>query len=145
LVARPADRIRQLPARDSLADPCCFITSGGFWRTAMWIRKRLDIDWPSLLLAAGQALWPNSERASEERLQSQFGKNTITCLSVRSAWDLLLQALALPAGSEVLMSAITVPDMAAIARHHQLQVVPIDLDPETAAPCLNSLRRAASP
>jgi perosamine synthetase len=43
------------------------------------------------------------------------------------------------------MSAITVPDMATIARHHQLGVTPIDVDPETAAPCLHSLHRAWSP
>ncbi|MBC7852004.1 MAG: DegT/DnrJ/EryC1/StrS aminotransferase family protein, partial [Pirellulaceae bacterium] len=66
-------------------------------------------------------------------------------MSVRSAWDLLLQSLALPAGSEVLISALTVPDMAAIARHHQLRVTPVDLDPVSAAPCLDSLARACSP
>jgi dTDP-4-amino-4,6-dideoxygalactose transaminase len=43
------------------------------------------------------------------------------------------------------MSAINVPDMATIARHHQLGVTPIDVDPKTAAPCLHSLHRAWSP
>ena len=43
------------------------------------------------------------------------------------------------------MSALTVPDMAAIARHHQLRVRPVDLDPVTASPCLDSLARAYSP
>jgi perosamine synthetase len=109
----------------------------------MWIRKRLDIDWQGLAFAIGQALWPRAATV-EERLWLLFGNDTIACLSVRSAWDLLLQSLALPPGSEVLTSAITVPDMAAIARHHQLRVTPVDLDPETAAPCLKSLARACS-
>lgn len=111
----------------------------------MWVRKRLDIDWQSLAYAAGQVLWPQAVEASEAHIRRLFGDDTIACLSVRSAWDLLLQSLALPAGSEVLMSAITVPDMAVIARHHGLRVTPVDLDPETAAPCLESLSRAYSP
>lgn len=111
----------------------------------MWVRKRLDIDWLDLAFAAHQALWPRAATASEERLRVSFGEDAMACLSVRSAWDLLLQSLALPAGSEVLMSAITVPDIAAIAREHRLRVTPVDLNPETAAPSLSSLACACSP
>ncbi len=60
--------------------------------------------------------------------------DAIVTLSVRSAWDLLLTALALPAGSEVVMSAVTHPDMARIARAHGLAVVPVDIDLDTLAP-----------
>ena len=41
-------------------------------------------------------------------------------LSVRSGLDLMLQALALPRGSEVLMSAVTIADMAAVVAAHGL-------------------------
>ncbi|MFO0915143.1 MAG: DegT/DnrJ/EryC1/StrS family aminotransferase [Pirellulales bacterium] len=49
-------------------------------------------------------------------------------LSVRSAFDLLLRALQLPSGSEVLLSALTVPDMVRIVQSHGLVPVPVDTD-----------------
>lgn len=48
-------------------------------------------------------------------------------LSVRSGFYLLLEALALPAGSEVIMTGITIPDMPRIAEKHGLKIVPVDL------------------
>src|SRR5690349_5623078 len=107
----------------------------------MWVRKRLDIDWPSLAFACLQAMRAHPSPNANGLLQQIYGSQGLPCLSVRSGWDLLLQALALPPGSEVLMSAITVPEMAAIARHHRLCVIPIDLDPASAAPSLDSLIR----
>lgn len=58
----------------------------------------------------------------------------LVVLSVRSGWDLLLEALALPEGSEVLVSAITHPDMGRILEFHGLRALPIDLDSSTLAP-----------
>ena len=58
----------------------------------------------------------------------------LVALSVRSAWDLLLDAAAFPEGSECVMSAVTHPDMARIARSHGLVVVPVDVDLDTLAP-----------
>ncbi len=66
----------------------------------------------------------------------------LPCLSVRTAWDLLLRALALPPGSEVLMTGVTIPDMVKIARRHGLLPVPMDLDPLTLAPSLEDLHAA---
>ena len=52
----------------------------------------------------------------------------LTCLSARSACDLLLTALNLPVGSEVLMTAANIPDMFEIVRRHDLVPVTLDLD-----------------
>lgn len=49
-------------------------------------------------------------------------------LSVRSAFDLALRSLRLPPGSEVLLTALTVPDMVGIVRSHGLIPVPVDID-----------------
>ena len=68
----------------------------------------------------------------------------LICLSVRSAWDLLLQVLAWPAGSEVIVSAITHPDMVTIAQGHGLRMVPVDLDLATLAPRVEDLERACT-
>lgn len=67
---------------------------------------------------------------------------TITC---STGFDLLLQTLALPRGSEVLCSAITIPDMLYLVRHHGLVPVPIDLAPETLAVDIDALKRAITP
>ncbi|MGI8806507.1 MAG: DegT/DnrJ/EryC1/StrS family aminotransferase [Acidimicrobiales bacterium] len=77
---------------------------------------------------------------SAERSWSPGGE-AVACLSARSAFDLLLSALALPVGSEVLVSAVTIPAMAAILRDHGLVPVPVDLDPATLAPKLDLLDR----
>ena len=62
----------------------------------------------------------------------------------RSAVDsiLLLQELHLPRGSEILISAVTIPDMLRIIEHHGLVPVPVDLDPLTAAPQADLLDQA---
>ena len=80
-------------------------------------------------------------------LESGWGPtgDGMVCLSVRSAFDLYLSALALPAGSEVLCSAITIPDMPRIVREHGLVPVPVDLDERTLAPSVAAAERAWSP
>lgn len=115
----------------------------------MWSRKRLDIGWFDMAAAKWNCLLRWRRGASERALlQTWSGEmhddNALSCLSVRSGWDLLLQSLQLPAGSEVLMSALTIPDMAAIVEHHGLVPVPLDLDPATMAPTADSIRRLAT-
>jgi len=73
-----------------------------------------------------------------ERTWSAAG-DSVACLSARSGFDLLLSALDFPVGSEVLVSAVTIPDMVAILRKHGLVPVPVDLDPATLAPRLDLL------
>jgi dTDP-4-amino-4,6-dideoxygalactose transaminase len=78
-------------------------------------------------------------------IEERAPEGAFVCFSVRSAFDLVLQALALPPGSEVLMSAITHPDMARIVERHGLVAVPVDLDLETLAPRSELLERALTP
>ncbi len=102
----------------------------------MWARKRLDITWPDLLYALAGCLtrWDRaSAQAAVEQTWSDDG-DALACLSVRSAFDLLLAAAKLPPGSEILVSAITIPDMVRIIREHGLVPVPLDLDPQSALP-----------
>jgi perosamine synthetase len=90
---------------------------------AMYARHRLDIglrDLPRLAAPPGRV--------------APAPAGTLPCLSVRSGFHLLLGALRLPRGSEVVFSALTHPDLPRIAEHHGLVPVPVDLDPETLAP-----------
>ena len=61
-------------------------------------------------------------------------QNTITTLSVRSAFDLYLQARNFPKGSEIIMTAVNIPDMCQIAKEHGLVAVPLDIDIYTMQP-----------
>jgi len=112
-------------------------------------RKRLDIGWMDLLFGAGCCLWPGDRTAAERRLERAWCPEepgrALACLSVRSGFDALLQTLALPAGSEILISALTIRDMVRIVTEHGLVPVPVDVDPRTLAVCPEALARAVSP
>ena len=109
-------------------------------------RHRLDIG-PRGLAAAFAALPasdPERAAAGVEHLWSADATG-LACYSVRSAFHLLLTSLDLPAGSEVMFSAVTHPDMPRIAIHHGLVPIPVDLDVATLAPHPEELLRAVSP
>lgn len=101
----------------------------------MWARKRFDIGWGDLGLAAARCVTGGSAGAADDAgwLKPDRGGD-FACLSVRSGFDLLLGAAGFPQGSEVLVSAMTIPDMVRIIEHHGLVPVPLDLDPDLAFP-----------
>jgi dTDP-4-amino-4,6-dideoxygalactose transaminase len=111
-------------------------------------RKRFDIGWADLTagLAACTSRADGGDAARRiERWFDDGAGDAFACLSVRTGLDLYLEQLALPAGSEVLMSALTIPDMARVVARHGLVVVPVDVDPSTLAPRADAWRRAAGP
>jgi dTDP-4-amino-4,6-dideoxygalactose transaminase len=79
----------------------------------------------------------------EHQLEAMTGG--LPCLSVRTAFDLWLTAMAFPRGSELAMSAVTLPDMVRIAEHHGLVPVPIDIERDTMAPTAAAVEAALSP
>jgi perosamine synthetase len=102
----------------------------------MYARHRLDIGLRDLVPAA----------AARRRGQPGTAPaGAMGCLSVRSGFHLLLQALDLPRGSEVVFSAVTHPDLPRLAEEHGLVGVPVDLDPETLAPRPTLLESAVTP
>ena len=113
----------------------------------MWMRKRLDIRWRDLAIGAVGCLAPGDRERAEGRLLALWprGDPLLACTSVRSGLDLLLEAAQLPPGGEVLFSAMTIPDMVRIVTDHGLIPIPVDLDPQTAAPRLEALEAAVSP
>jgi dTDP-4-amino-4,6-dideoxygalactose transaminase len=68
----------------------------------------------------------------------------LVTLSVRTALDLLLRSLNLPAGSEVLMSAVNIRDMVDVVKRHGLVPIPVDISLDTLAPDLNLLESLIS-
>jgi dTDP-4-amino-4,6-dideoxygalactose transaminase len=113
----------------------------------VYSRLRLDISTRDFLYGIFACVWAWDHRTLTEDVVGACsrGGEAHICFSVRSGFDLLLQALALPTGSEVLVSAVTHPDMVRIIERHGLRAVPIDLDLVTLAPREELFERAASP
>ena len=86
--------------------------------------------------AARPALVANIEKhwtAEDGANASASASDVFVCLSVRTGFDLLLATLALPRGSEVICTAITIKDMVTVIEAHGLVPVPCDLDTHTLA------------
>ncbi|CAE7518927.1 ads-1 [Symbiodinium sp. CCMP2456] len=85
------------------------------------------MSWLDLLVAL-RATWRRRDRSSlEQEISRSWGSEVLVTLSVRSGFDLLLSALALPKGSEVLfIPGITIPGMVQIVEAHGLQPVGVD-------------------
>lgn len=107
----------------------------------MWPRKHLDLGWDDVTSGAARCMLPACRRALAAAIESRWSSagDALVCLSVRSAFDLLLGSLKLPPRSEVLISAVTIRDMATIIESHGLVPVPIDLDVAGMGPRLESL------
>ena len=78
--------------------------------------------WACWVAAVRTTRRPCSARSS--RIGPHAG-GALACLSVRSGFDLLLAALDLPPKSEVLITALTIPDMVRIIKDHDLVPVPL--------------------
>lgn len=114
----------------------------------MYSRKRFDIAWTDLVAGLAACTSGSDGADSAARVERWFDDgagDAFACLSVRTGLDLYLEQLALPKGSEVLMSALTIPDMTRVVARHGLVVVPVDVDPATLAPRPEAWRRAAGP
>lgn len=113
----------------------------------MWVRKRIDIGWFDLLSAAANCLWPGSRAAAARAAETAWTADgrSFACLSVRTGFDLALSALDFPPGSEVLISAMTIPDMVRIVEHHGLVPIPIDLNVRDMSPRIELLEQAVTP
>jgi len=110
-------------------------------------RLRLDIGWDDLFFAAAAGLAALDREHRARRIEARFCArgDAFAALSARSGFELYLTALALPAGSEVLVSGLTIPHMVQLLENHGLRVVPIALDPRTLQPAPGEIERAASP
>jgi perosamine synthetase len=116
---------------------------GSRWR--IYPRHRLDLSFTQLVFALAACLRPGDAEGLERRIEAGIGPGGIVCSSLRSGFELLLQALSLPSGSEVIISSVTHPDMVRILERHELVPVPVDLEPETLGPSRDSLEAATTP
>jgi perosamine synthetase len=113
----------------------------------LYPRHRLDASAGDLLFGLSACLWAFGRRRLEAEVRRAFPpvEDDLACFSVRSGFDLLLGALGLAPGEEVLVSAVTHPDMVRIIEAHGLGVVPVDLETATLEPRCGLLEEALSP
>ncbi len=113
----------------------------------LYPRHRIDLEPAQLLsgLAGCLTAWDATALAAAVEARWSSEGDALATLSVRSAFDLLLSALALPPGSELVLSQVTIPDMAMVARAHGLTVVPLPIRPDTLAPPAGALERVLTP
>ncbi|MBI4867377.1 MAG: DegT/DnrJ/EryC1/StrS aminotransferase family protein [Candidatus Wallbacteria bacterium] len=107
---------------------------------------RLDIDAPWLFEALASP-WGADPAEAARRLEEFWAPagDGIACLSVRSAFALLLQAAGWAAGDEVVCTAINIPDMRRIITEHRLTATVVDVAEDTLAPEPGALERALGP
>jgi perosamine synthetase len=113
----------------------------------VYARHRLDLSSGDIsfgLPACGR-MWEREWLEAEVSSLCSLGDEGLVCLSVRSGWDLWLEAQGLRARDEILVSAVTHPDMVGIIRAHGLRAIPVDIDPETLAPQPWMLKAALTP
>ncbi len=110
----------------------------------MWVRLQLDIGPSDLAYGLLRLSHPFDAANYADLIEKQFspGGNALAVLSVRSGLDLLLGVLGWAPGSEIVYSALNIPDMTMVARQHGIVPVPADLDVERLAPNLELIERA---
>jgi perosamine synthetase len=106
-------------------------------------RHRLDIRFRHFAYALASCIWARDPERLSARLAGGWSPSGhgVACRSVRSGFHLFLDALNLAVGDEVLVSAVTHPDMVRILAAHGLVAVPVDLDISTLAPNLHLAER----
>ncbi len=112
----------------------------------LWPRMRLQIGWRDLASGAIACAAPGRRADLVARAEAFWpGEKTLLCFSVRSGFDLLLQALELDPGDEVIFSAMNINGMVNIVRREGYQPVPIDFDIDSMTPTAEALKRAITP
>jgi dTDP-4-amino-4,6-dideoxygalactose transaminase len=110
----------------------------------MWVRTQLKIGWGDLLSGLVTSFAAPDRLAELKQAETYFSDSgdTIAAYSVRSGFDLLLQALDLKPGDEVIFSALNVRGMVKIVKDAGLVPVPVDLDVAHMGPSVERLKAA---
>ena len=105
----------------------------------------VDADWKHFIKAAQWSICSFHNRAQlieSVRLKWTSERNpnhVLPCLSVRTGFDLFLRVMNYAPGTEVIMSAVNIPDMLHIVHAHGLKIISLDIDIETLAPKIQLL------
>lgn len=108
----------------------------------MVARGKLDIRFSELFRGA---FYCASSFIGLKEKAPHFSPNQIPCLSVRTGFNLVLEALNLEAGSEILVTDINIPDMFTIIELRDLKARPLALNKGTLAISTQQMEAAITP
>jgi perosamine synthetase len=108
-------------------------------------RLHLDITVQDLMAGLGFCLSRCKREEYLTKIRDYWQQKVLVMLSVRTAFDVLLQCLNLPSGSQVLISGVNIENMFAIVEAHSLISVGVDLDVGTLRPNLEAFKAAITP
>lgn len=108
----------------------------------MIARGRLDIRFTELFKGA---LYCIGSVFGFKKVQLQFPEGQLPCLSVRTGLHLVLEALNLEPGDEILVADINIPDMFAIIAAYHLKIVPLTIDKNTLGISAGQIEAAITP
>jgi dTDP-4-amino-4,6-dideoxygalactose transaminase len=115
-------------------------------RLNVYPRLQLHISFSDLVASLLSFLSVSNRQQNIREIQFfwKSDKEVLVTLCVRTSLDLMLQSLNLPAGSEVLMSAVNIRDMVEIVKRHGLVPVPVDISLDNLSPSLQLLESLIS-
>jgi perosamine synthetase len=108
----------------------------------MIARGRLDIRFTELFKGA---LYCIGSACGFKKEQPRFPEGQLPCLSVRTGLHLVLEALNLEPGDEILVADINIPDMFAIIAAYHLKVVPLTINKNTLCISAGQIKAAFTP
>ena len=113
----------------------------------MWVRTQIKIGWKDLLLGGLRALVPPQRDAELQKVENFFSddESWMAAYSVRTGFELLLKALDLKPGDEVIFSAVNVKGMVKIVTELGLVPVPVDIGFGDMSPSPKLLEAAITP
>ena len=113
----------------------------------MWVRTRIKIGWNDLLVGGLRALMPPRRDVELKKVEDFFSDDNswMAAYSVRTGFELLLMALELKPGDEVIFSAVNVKGMVRIVHELGLVPVPVDISFDDMLPLSKLLEAAITP
>ena len=110
----------------------------------MWVRTQIKIGWSDLLTGGWRAYFPPDRKTELRRAESFFADDGswMASYSVRTGFELLLRALNLAPGDEVIFSAVNVRGMVKIVTDMGLVPVPVDIGFSDLSPSPKLLKAA---
>ena len=113
----------------------------------MFARKRLDLGWSDFAAGLVGCLRGGALEHRRERAEGAWSDraDVMVCLSVRSGLDLYLTAAGFERGTEILVSALTIPGMLQVIEDHGLVAVPVDVEVDTLFPTTASFAAQVTP
>ena len=87
--------------------------------------------WYEVMKAYKSILWSGEREKLISSIKKLVHQNSLITLSARTAFDLWLTLNKFPKGSEILLTAVNIPDMLKVIREHGLIPVPVDITYDT--------------